>query len=82
MALQAVYKLGETPVIDEANDSFSKQAIATVTAPFSFDKDKVVTRQTQAVNIWLWGAAALVGGEYLGHRRAASGSKPLLAFGR
>lgn len=82
MGLLTSYKKATDQTVEKENDSIGRQVIGILSAPVRFKEDVLVTERAQAVAVWFYGAAAFLGGELLGHRRAAAGGQAILPFGR
>lgn len=82
MGLFTSYTKDAAQVVESENDTIGKKAIAFLTAPIGFSSDELVEKTTQTVNILGWSGIALLGGELLGHRRAAQGKRAFIPVGR
>lgn len=82
MGLLTSYKKATDQTVEKENDSIGKQVIGILSAPVRFKEDVLVTERAQAVAVWTYGLAAFVGGELLGHIRAAKGGQAFIPFGR
>lgn len=80
-AIFSSYTLTDATVKAEAA-TVGDKAIAFLKAPVTFGSDTGVSNTTQAINVLGWGGIAFLGGELLGHRRAAQGLKAFIPIGR
>lgn len=82
MGLYTTYKKSAEQTVDKENDSIGKKVVGFLTAPVSFKDDVLVSQKTQATNVLVWAGLTFLGGEWLGHRRAANGGQSIVPFFR
>lgn len=73
-----------TVTADAKKGTITDVAIDAVTSPFkafsSDAEDELITRREAGLQSLMLSTVAVLGGEFLGHKRAAKGSKPLIQF--